>query len=543
MRRLILLVAALLALAFAASAAASPVFVLSGRGWGHGIGMSQYGAQGYALQGATHQEILAHYYRGTTLETRSGTVKVLLTSGRSSFSFGSPQKITGGGKSVPAGTYSVRRSGSNVVFGGKSFPSGTSFSSAGLLSVDGQRFRGKVRIYASGSLAAVNVLPLDSYVQGVVANESPASWEAEALQAQADAARSYALAAGGHCGNAVVGSGVLCRSTSDQVYGGVDSETPSTNAAVAATRGEVVTSGGTVATTFFFSTSGGKTVNKAEEWGGADVSYLQTETDPYDSISPHHKWGPNDAEDDCPGAGRDCVFSAAGMSARLGIAGITDMTVGLRNSGSRVERVDIATTGGPRTRTGADLRSALGLRSTWFTVGVLNVVPSKRKSICNGRVRLNVLARNVANVTLQQRPASGGSWKALALTSTGTGTYTAVHKPCRATLYRLKSPSATGANVKVKVAPLIVFDDTQPAAGTALKGKVRPLSLAGRTVNVDRKRADGTWLKVGSATVRADGTWKASFRVREAVYRARITPPSGSGLVPGVSPALTITFG
>ncbi|MEO8289547.1 MAG: SpoIID/LytB domain-containing protein [Gaiellaceae bacterium] len=545
MRRLTLLVASLLALVFATSAAASPIFVLTGRGWGHGIGMSQWGAQGLALHGATHQEILARYYEGTTLGTRTGTVRVLLTSGRTSFSFGSPQKISGGGKSVPAGTYSVHRSGTNVVFGGKSWASGTSFSSAGLLSVDGQRFRGKVRIYASGSLSAVNVLPLDSYVQGVVANESPASWRAQALQAQADAARSYALAAGGHCGNAVIGSGVLCRGTSDQVYGGVDSETLSTNAAVAATRGEVVMNGSSVATTFFFSTSGGKTVNKGEEWGPPDISYLQTEDDPYDDISPHHRWGPNDPEDDCPGPGRDCVFTAAGMSTRLGIAGIKDMKVGLRNSGSRVERVNIATASGSPTRTGASLRTALGLRSTWFTIGVLNVTPSKLKSVCGSRVRLNVVVRNVAGVTLQQRPASGGAWQNLAVTSTGPDTFTAVHKPCRATVYRLDSPSATGADVKVRVAPLIVFDDTQPAAGTALKGKVRPLSLAGRTVNVERKRADGTWRHVGSATVRSDGTgtWRANFNVVEGTYRARITPPSGSGLIPGVSPPLTVQFG
>jgi hypothetical protein len=66
--------------------------------------------------------------------------------------------------------------------------------------------------------------------------------------------------------------------------------------------------------------------------------------------------------------------------------------------------------------------------------------------------------------------------------------------------------------------------------------------VAGRTVKVDRKRADGTWRLVGTATVATDGTWKAVFQVVEGVYRARITPPSGSGLVPGVSPPLTVTF-
>jgi stage II sporulation protein D len=543
MRRLTLPVVLLLALAFTATAAASPTFVLSGRGWGHGIGMSQWGTQGFALQGWTHEQILGHYYRGTGLGTATGKVRVLLTGPRTTFSLGSTAKITGGGKSVPAGTYTVHRSGSNIVFGGKTWASPTTFSSVDLLRVDGQRFRGTVQIYASTSLWAVNRLPLDSYVQGVVANESPSSWQQEALRAQADAARSYALAAGGHCGNSLIGSGVLCRGTSDQVYGGVGSETASTNAAVAATRGEVVTFGGSIAVTYFFSTSGGETVNKAEEWGGPDVPYLQTEDDPFDNISPHHKWGPNDAEDDCPGSGRDCVFSAAGVSTLLGISGVKDMVVTSRNSGSRVEQVSITRSGGSATRTGAQLRSALGLRSTWFSIGVLDVTPSKTKSACGGRVRLDVLGRNVAGVKLQQRPASGGSWSELALTSTGTGTFTAVHKPCRGTLYRVTSPSATGAPVKVKVMPLIVFDETQPTSGLAVKGKVRPLSMAGRTVTVERKISVGNWQKVGSGTVKADGTWRAAFHVVTGDYRARLTPPSGSGLVPGVSAPVHIVVG
>lgn len=542
MRRFSLLVVLLGALAFASSAAASPLFIVYGRGWGHGIGMSQYGAQGFALHGRTHQQILAHYYQGTSLGTATGNVRVLLTSGRSSFPLASAQIIRGAGKSLAPGSYSVTRSGSTVHIGGKTFPSGTTFRSAGRLSVDGQPFRGKIQIYAPGGLAAVNLLGLDSYVRGVVANESPSSWHQEALRAQADAARSYALAAGGHCGNSVIGSNVLCRGTSDQVYGGVNSETASTNAAVTATAGEVVMSGGAVATTFFFSTSGGKTVNKNEEWGGGEVAYLQTEDDPYDNLSPHHRWGPTDAQEDCPGGNRDCVYTARAMSSRLGIAGIRDMTVGARNSGSRVERVDIATSGAARTRTGAQLRSALGLRSSWFSIGVLNITPNKLKSICGSRVRLNVIARNTSNPSLHQRPVTSATWQSIAMTSTGTGTFTAVRRPCKSTTYQLRSRAATGADVLVRVAPLIVFNETQPAGGGALKGVVRPLSLAGRTVTVDRKRADGTWGQVGTATVKTDGTWRAAFHVVEGIYRARITPPAGSGLVKGVSPPLTVVF-
>ena len=85
----------------------------------------------------------------------------------------------------------------------------------------------------------------------------PSSWHAEALKAQAVAARSYALAAGGHC--SWFGQSVMCRDTRDQVYGGQGGEAASSNAAVDATAGKVLASGGAVATTFFFSTSGGRT--------------------------------------------------------------------------------------------------------------------------------------------------------------------------------------------------------------------------------------------------------------------------------------------
>jgi len=333
----------------------------------------------------------------------------------------------------------------------------------------------------------------------------------------------------------VIGSNVLCRGTSDQVYGGVNSETASTNAAVTATAGEVVMSGGSVATTFFFSTSGGKTVNKNEEWGGGEVSYLQTESDPFDNLSPHHKWGPTDAQEDCPGGNRDCVYTARAMSSRLGIAGIRDMTVGARNSGSRVERVDIATAGGTPTRTGAQLRSALGLRSTWFSIGVLSLVPERTQIVWGRSVDLDIIARGVANTVLQRRPF-GGDWTDV-IAVTGAGPMAV--SPRKETSYRLTSPAATTTAARIVVAAKIVLTDS---SATGLKGMVRPLSLAGRTVVIDRQRLDGSWARaVATATVKSDGSFRAAFNVRAGRdYRARITPPATSGLVRGVSPELHV---
>ena len=117
--------------------------------------------------------------------------------------------------------------------------------------------------------------------------------------------------------------------------------------------------------------------------------------------------------------------------------------------------------------------------------------------------------------------------------------YYGIDRPCRATSYRLHSTAADSGPVAVKVAPKIVFSATQPASD-GLKGSVRPISLAGQIVHLDRKRNDGTWNKnVGSAVVQPDGRWHADFNAVPGTYRARLAPPSSTGLVPGVSPLLS----
>ena len=76
-----------------------------------------------------------------------------------------------------------------------------------------------------------------------------------------------------------------------QVYRGVEGETARTSEAVRATSGEVVLYGGRVATTYYFSTSGGRTASAADVFG-TPVPYLLSRPDPYDEASPHHRWGP-----------------------------------------------------------------------------------------------------------------------------------------------------------------------------------------------------------------------------------------------------------
>src|SRR5579862_3557181 len=93
-------------------ASASTVLVVTGKGWGHGVGMSQWGAYGYARHGWSYRQILAHYYPGTTLgQAPAADVRVLLGSGQPSASVGCPGGIrvndrTGRSYALAPGTYS-----------------------------------------------------------------------------------------------------------------------------------------------------------------------------------------------------------------------------------------------------------------------------------------------------------------------------------------------------------------------------------------------------------------------------------------------------
>jgi stage II sporulation protein D len=536
MRRLILPVAALLALAGAAGAAASPVFVLEGKGWGHGVGMSQYGALGRAADGQSYKDILGFYYGGTTVgQTSRHKIKVLLEDGRPSVTLRSSATFKVGDKKlaaftnhkvVPTGDGRVR-----VVGKGK-FPSpATAKPGAGFLRVDGLRYRGKLKLYNhGGALDVVNVVGLQGYLYSVVPREMPAGWPAQALEAQAVAARSFAVRAA----RALWFD--LYDDTRDQVYGGLDyggGEDFNSNAAVKATAGEVVKYGGSVASTYFSSSNGGRMAASADTWGGS-VAYLVSKADPFDrnASNPNRTWM--------------VKLSAHAFRKRLGAGqDPADAVVTQRKSG-RVARVEL--TRGSWSQTIVDphggpgpeyFRGALGLRSSRFDLGVLDVTPSKTKSVCRARVRLDVLVRHVNSVTLQ-RKRTGGSWTEMAVNKIDAAHYYGIDRPCRGTSYRLHSPVANTAAQAVKVAPRIVFSTTQPAGGHALKGVVKPKSLAGQTVRVARKKNDGTWKQVAAGTVRSDGKWRADFHVVAGIYRARIKPPASFGLVPGQSPPLTV---
>lgn len=303
MRKLVpaLLLAVLLAAASPAHGASR--LVIKGAGFGHGIGMSQYGAFGYAKNGFGYRDILKRYYTDTQLATLSPVpdVRVLLASGTRSATFSGATQA--GTRALTADkTYSVTGAGAGRVAlksaSGRrlaTFPAplrvaGATRSSPLRLSGHGA-YRGAFELYPGGSgVDVVNALGLEDYVRGVVSAESPPSWPAEALKAQAVAARSYAITnnSGGPGGRFT-----QYKDTRSQVYRGVSAEFPSTDAAVAGTRHEVVTYAGRPIVTFFFSTSGGRTENVENSFVGSPPRpWLKSVKDPFDDASPKHRWGP-----------------------------------------------------------------------------------------------------------------------------------------------------------------------------------------------------------------------------------------------------------
>src|SRR4051812_4565240 len=295
MRRLLATLA--FALVAVPAASASPVFVVSGHGWGHGIGMPQYGAQGYASRAdKSYDWILAHYYQGTKLAPSPvASVRVLVADGRTQLTIGSAAAFTAkdaNGKTVaiPKGSVSFGP-GLKITVAGKAhdltgpvrFTRGTKN-----LTVNGKAYRGAYVVRSSGGrMSVVNEVGLDQYIYGVVPNEMPSSWAPEALKAQAVAARSYGLAS-----RSTGGTDDPYPDTRSQVYGGVSSEDPRTTAAVDATGGQILTYAGKVIHAYFHSTSGGRTASVEDIWGGSPTPYLVSVADPYDTISPYHNWGP-----------------------------------------------------------------------------------------------------------------------------------------------------------------------------------------------------------------------------------------------------------
>lgn len=231
---------------------------------------------------------------------------------------------------------------------------------AGELSLDGRRYRGALELrHKSGGLTAVNIVPVDDYLRSVVPEEMPVDWPAEAIKAQSVAARSFALASRGR--HASEGYD-LCTTTHCQLYTGIDAEKSASNAAIKATRGEVLTYGGKPIEALFHTDSGGMTENSEDVWGSY-VPYLRAAKDTPAKTMPWTKTiSRADLERKLAAKGHDIgkVRSLALSPLAIGRAAKD------RTASGRVKTMTVKGTKGTATLSGTTWRSLLGLKSTLF---------------------------------------------------------------------------------------------------------------------------------------------------------------------------------
>ena len=340
----------------ASPATADTTWVVRGAGFGHGVGMSAYGAYGFARHDFKYRRIVRHYYTDTKVGglNHARRVRVLLGTEANAVGFSGATKACGrpvqssrslravlGGSSVRL----VSKAGETLANCGQRLRAagGKTVNIAGY-----GTFRGALSGVASGSvLNVVNDVGLEDYVRGSVPAEVFPSWPREALKSMAVAVRSIAVTTD------VGGDGYeLYSDTRTQLYEGVRVEAASSDRAVKETRGEVVTYHGDPIQAVYFSTSGGQT--ESGFLGAPDVPYLQSVNDPFDHYSPLHRW--------------TLRFSQAEMDSRLDpfVEGrLRRIKVTDRGDSPRINYARLIGSAGNAPIRGDTLRSALGLYDRW----------------------------------------------------------------------------------------------------------------------------------------------------------------------------------
>ena len=233
----------------------------------------------------------------------------------------------------------------------------------GITSLAGQgRYRGVLEFEPNvfNGLQVINSVGLEDYLQGVVPAESPASWPAEALKAQAITARTYAIT------TAKSDDFDHYADTRSQVYKGVGIEVASTNKAIADTRGQIVTYQGQPVVTYFFSTSGGRTESvENTNLGNEPKPWLKSVEDPYDDVSPRHRW--------------TLKPSKASVAKKLGglVKGsFKGIRVTKRGESPRIMTAEVVGSRGVTQTDGPTLRARLGLYDTWASFTAIKTVKS-----------------------------------------------------------------------------------------------------------------------------------------------------------------------
>lgn len=341
-----------------ATAASAPVqqLTLRGHGFGHGIGLSQWGAEARAAAGQSARQILSFYYPGTHVQQiPARRIRVFLAS-RPRLTVSSPAAMLlrgadGARQVVPAGRHVV----SATTFDGTllALPATLEPTSRAPLRLGGTAYEGSFELSNVGpAVRAVNVLPLERYVADVVSSECPGYWPPAALQAQAVASRSYALA------NLRPSEPFdVYRDDRSQNYHGLVKHLPRALSAAATTRGQALVYDGSIVNALFSASNGGRTSVPDGVWGGDRAPYFVVVDDPFDRGNPDANWGPV----------RLTIDRLRSSFPQIPPA-VQSVTV-TRNAGDRVTSLDfVGPDGSSATIAGYGLQQRFGLRSTYFSV-------------------------------------------------------------------------------------------------------------------------------------------------------------------------------
>ncbi|HYZ93196.1 MAG TPA: SpoIID/LytB domain-containing protein [Actinomycetota bacterium] len=519
------------------AAAAPATFVFKGLGWGHAVGLSQYGSLEQAKDGRSWKTILTTYYKGASIGTNDvpSAVRVLLAgavpqvtveaSSRFSFTSGGTEVAASPGKD---GRWIVRQqpAGRFTIYRPNGLPAGAAVSGPVKINYEpwstiltvletNARYRwGKLELAATGDkIRVIGDLPLERYLRGI--SEVPSSWPTEALRAQAVAARTYAADKARRAGHHRAGCDcTLYSSTADQVYRGYDKEDPAVSvnsrwvSAVDATAGQVVTYGGHAIQAYYSSSSGGRTEAAADVWS-SDLPYLRPVDDPWSQreTNPYAHWTVKLAQEE--------------VAARLGLRRVDSIEVKSKTGGGGIREAVVR---GNETQTlrGTTLRSKLGLRSTKFTIG------GSQEAIWSSWKRI------------QPNDAASGS-PALAATSEGA-LHALVTSPTGVPYAARRGEGTSAAWTRWSRVGATKVEGTDPGITVTSSGAVQAIlrdrSGAILTARMPPGGSWSNWVRLGSSTARGrepeiaagpDGAvWAVILgQTSQSVYAARRDPQRG----------------
>jgi SpoIID/LytB domain protein len=545
-------------------------FVFNGAGFGHGVGMSQYGARGMALEGATASEIVTHYYTGTTVTPvrDDAAIRVNLLHHATKAVFRAEPLATGGGgievtlagKAPVLGTsadiISVLQAGTSVTVlktrGSATRTLGTATSvdirwagtrdagssgkvatvlnvagsTAGFAS-DGHRYRyGSVTIAsaAAGSFQVNNRVRIhDEYLLGIA--EVSNSWPAASLQAQVLAARSYALSKAG-----TLRSVCLCHVDDgggpyyDQTFAGWVKESGALGQnwrdAVVATyanttvkgatvlRGKTILSAGKPIAAFYYAASGGRTQSSAEVWGGA-LPWAQSVDDHWslDASVPWSQWIPRER-------------TQAQVAAAFGLPDVVRVDLSSRTTGTGVKTaIAWSSTGTSASISGESLRSRLSLPGTWVTriadvrSGDAATIAARTAQKSSSSTVVLAPIADPATVAVAGNLAAQKGW---ALLLTGTDALTTV---TRTELAR-RTPTTVYALGTTTDLPAALITEVQGAIGAGTVTRVTGTNTTGVSVNAAKLLAPVN----GALSIVVGETDLGSLAVASGAARAKKGP-------------------